>query len=97
MLRWHPVRKLSVAPSADELALELDDLLYLVPQLVREGRLDEEGSEAIHALSRKRAGMSRTAIADLWTEEALFAREEWLDVRRLAAQALARTERGRVA
>lgn len=91
------LKKLGVAPSADELALELDDLLYLVPQLVRDGRLDDEGAEAIYDLDRKLADMSGPAKANLWTVEALLDGEQWLDVRRLAKQALARAERGQVA
>ena len=75
--------KLGVLPLVDELALELDDLIGLVPQLVEHGRVTQEQTKAIYAVDHKLPEMSKRK--DLWTELALREQPEWEEVRRLAS------------
>lgn len=76
------LRELGVSPCADELALELDDVVQLVPQLMQEGHLTQEGADAIYAVDRKLAEMSDHQ--ELWSEAAVQAHPAWAEVRRLA-------------
>jgi hypothetical protein len=80
--------ELGVAPSADELALELDDLMRLVPQLIAKGYLDSNQEQALIALDHQLDDMS--ADTTLWTQTALATRGEWSKVRQLAEATLAR-------
>lgn len=73
---------LGVLPSADELALEFDDVVALLPRLVDEGNLTPERYEAIEALRRKLSEMSNRQ--DVWTEVSLRSHPDWAEVRRLA-------------
>ena len=84
---------LGVAPSADELALELADAVGLLPGVVEAGLLPRRQAERIRALDRKLAAMS--GQPGLWSVTALEGHPDWAEVRRLAA-ALA-TEPHRVA
>ncbi|MBI4491879.1 MAG: hypothetical protein HY690_03695 [Chloroflexi bacterium] len=79
---------LGVSPSADELALELDDVAGLVPRLVACGKLTPQQAERIAAVHRKLDEMSGQDKSCLWTETGLQDRPEWEEVRRLAAAAL---------
>lgn len=77
------LKKLELLPSVDELALEFDDLVGLVPQLVAQGCLTQEQAERLRGLDQILTEMSGSD--DLWTENALREREIWQEVRRLAA------------
>jgi hypothetical protein len=76
---------LGTAPSVDELGLELDDLVAIVPRLVDDGVLSELQMKALTSLDRKLAEMSTSA--ELWTMNALVGHPTWAEVRRLAAVA----------
>ena len=82
------LRELGVAPLADELALELDDVSPVVPQLVDQGIMTRQQSEAVYAVSRKLDEMSGSQKADLWTLEALLNHPDWIEVRKLASIAV---------
>jgi DNA-binding MarR family transcriptional regulator len=82
------LRHKRLLPLADELALELADVSILVPQLVEQGLLTQEQSEAIRRLDEFLTRMSGEENAHLWTEEALVRDEAWVTVRELAASAL---------
>ena len=75
------LERLGVAPSADELALEIDDVLASVVDALPEAtqRLLRQLDAMLDALSAQ----------DLWTTDALVTRPEWADVRRLAQSVLA--------
>jgi hypothetical protein len=73
---------LGVAPCADELALEFDDALPGAP-------LSPAEKAHLSALDRYLSRMSGPSHASLWTTGALVTSAEWIEVRRLARQALA--------
>ena len=50
---------LGVLPLVDELALEFDDLVAFVPQLLEAGHLTPQQAEAIYAVDRKLTEKSR--------------------------------------
>lgn len=79
---------LGVVPCADELALELNDLVAIVPEFVEQGILTGEQAERIRAVDRHLAAMTAKGDCDLWTEDALRSLPEWEVVRALARAAL---------
>lgn len=87
------LRKLGSAPCADELALELNDEVVMVPQFVGEGLLSHRQAELVQAVDEKLDEMSGMHQAHLWDEDALLGRPEWEEVRRLAAAALAELDK----
>ena len=87
------LRKLGTFPSIDELALELDDVIFVVRTFLSRGVLTADEAEAIYAVSRKLKSMSGQRNARLWTEEALRESEDWADVRSMAASTLQSLER----
>lgn len=74
--------------SADELALEFDDLLQAVPRLVRAGVVSAESLPALEDLDREIESLPD----DCWTPDLLAARPEWARVRTAAAKALRQLE-----
>ena len=80
------LRRLGSPESADELALELDDIAEAA--LSREGPLTPEQRSRIRELDQKLDGMSGVEKADLWTETALRSTKEWEEVRQCAKVAL---------
>lgn len=74
---------------ADELALEYDDLFRLADVKRRNGDLVSKEYDALKALNIQLDAMSDTEKAALWAFDALQSRPEWVEVRRLAAEALA--------
>lgn len=72
--------------SADELALEFDDVAEAA--LSQAPLLSEEQRFAVRDLDRKLDEMSGADRATLWTEEALWSATEWDEVRRLGKRAL---------
>jgi hypothetical protein len=77
------LERLGVLPLIDELALEFDDIVGLVPQLVEEGHLTADQATAISAIDHMLSEMSDRH--DLWTTDALLDHPAWQEVRRLAA------------
>jgi hypothetical protein len=73
----------------DELALELDDVYVLVPQLVGARWLTARQEALITVVSLRLGAMSGEHNGELWTERALRECAEWKMVRALAIQALA--------
>jgi hypothetical protein len=76
------------APCADELALELDDIIPFAQQLLMIHRLPQEGFDRIVNLNQYLGFISGQVHADLWTSDALRDAEEWKTVRLLARSAL---------
>ncbi len=79
---------LGVAPSADELALELDDLVRQIPMAVQAGVLSIEAEIAIRRVDEKLDSMSSTQHSDLWWTNRLIDSREWKEVRNLSKEAL---------
>ena len=77
---------LGALPSADELALEFDDVAVLVPRLVERGGLTREQHQAIDTLARMLSEMSNNE--DVWTEASLWVHPVWAEVRGLASVVL---------
>ena len=77
---------LGVPGGIDELALQFDDAMPMLPQLLTEGLVPEEAGAALTAVDA-----ALTALNDgpdeLWSEEGLAA-PAWQTVRTLAADAL---------
>ncbi len=76
------------APSADELALELDDFVPMLPSAVDDGVFSEEQAAAIRQLSDFTASFSGKENAALWRVDQLASASQWEEVRRLARKAL---------
>lgn len=77
-----------VPAGLDELALELDDVEPLVPQLVQQNLISRRAAEGIHDLGELLRSMSGKDHAAFWTPEALENSQIWSDVRKKAATAL---------
>lgn len=76
-------------PSVDELGLEFDDAASAaLPSLTVMGRVTAHGIAAIDEVDRQLRRMSGAANAELWSEEALSALNDWEVVRQLAEAAL---------
>lgn len=79
---------LGVAPLADELALELDDLLEAA--LSDPDLLDVSQREALARLDDMLKRMSGPENAELWTTTALEDAAEWREIRDVAQTAVER-------
>jgi hypothetical protein len=80
------LKELGVAPLADELALEFDELTQLIPQLESAGVLGRGAVVAIAELSS--AVEAIPTHREAWTEAALATDVRWANIRRLAGLAL---------
>jgi hypothetical protein len=87
------LKALGVWPSADELALELDNVAPLMPEAVRKGELSRELELAVERVTEKLDEMSGQQNAHLWTPDALANSDQWETVRLLASEALRRLGR----
>lgn len=81
------LQKINVWPSADELALELDDLIRLVPEAMKRGEISGEEEIAIRRVDTFLAAMSTPDNESLWDASQLEIAKEWEQVRHLAASA----------
>ena len=79
---------LGSAPSADELALELEDFVVMLPAAVRDGALSEEQAAVIRQVSDFTASFSGRENVALWRVDQLGSTWQWSEVRRLARAAL---------
>lgn len=90
------LRRLGVWPSADELALEFNDLLMLLPVAVQNGEVATDEEIAIESVRDQLDVMSGLENESLWDAGQLKIAKEWEMVRLKAAQVLkalsARTE-----
>ena len=77
-----------VAPSADELALALDDFIGMLPAAVRDGVISERQAAAIQKVSDLLGSFSGQENAPLWHVDQLGSASEWSEVRRGARRAL---------
>lgn len=77
------LEELGVAPSADELGLEFDDVANTIQFLSSKAKL------ALGSLDDKLSEMSGKEHEELWTTQALLNTKEWREVRQLAQAALA--------
>ena len=76
------------APSADELALTLDDLIVMLPTAVRDGVISGRQAAAIQQVSDFTGSFSGPQNAPLWHVHQLSSASQWDEVRRLARAAL---------
>lgn len=81
------LRRMEVWPSVDELALELDDLMKLLPEALNRGEVSHEEEALIRQVGEVLGTMSGEEKAALWDANQLAVAEEWEQVRRLANQA----------
>ena len=77
-----------VAPSADELALALDDFIMMLPAAVRDGVISKRQAAAIQQVSDLTGSFSGKENASLWHVDQLGSASQWNEVRRLARVAL---------
>ena len=73
----------------DELALELEDNLFILPNLLNAGLIQMETVDSIKPLDIFLDENSGQENADFWARDALHHDERWNEVRRLARTALA--------
>jgi hypothetical protein len=78
----------ALAPSADELALALDDFIVMLPAAVRDGVISERQAAAIQQVSDLTGSFSGEENAPLWHVDQLGSASQWSEVRRLARAAL---------
>jgi hypothetical protein len=81
------LQELGTWPSADELALELDDLVGFFPEARSRGELSEEEETLIRQVDDLLERMSGKEQAELWNVSQLASAKEWAEVRRLAGLA----------
>ena len=82
------LERLGSAPSVDELALELDDFVPMLPAAVRDGVLSEYQAAAIRQVSELTTSFSGAENAALWRVDQLASAWQWNEVRKLAQAAL---------
>jgi hypothetical protein len=82
------LERLGSSPNADELALELDDCVAMLPAAVRDGALSEEQAAAIRQVSDFTGSFSGRENTALWHVDQLGSASQWTEVRRLAIVAL---------
>ena len=75
-------------PIADDLINDFDAHLELAAARVGEGLISNDASEKCRAILGKISEMTQRHKPALWTNEALLTRPEWLEVRKLAREAL---------
>lgn len=73
---------------ADELTLDFDDGVRLIPQLVAAGWLRDAAAERLREIENLLTLMSEQGNGHLWTVEALETAAEWQAVRAAALAAL---------
>jgi hypothetical protein len=78
------LRELGVWPSADELALELDDVMRMLPEALNRGELSREEETLIRQVDDLLGTMSGEEKAELWDASQLALAKEWAEVRCLA-------------
>jgi hypothetical protein len=86
------LEEIGTAPNADELALELDDFIPMLPTAVRDGALSQGQALAIQNVSDYVDSFSGPENAACWETSELYRAPPWEDLRRLAAAALALLE-----
>ncbi|GIF04731.1 hypothetical protein Asi03nite_22690 [Actinoplanes siamensis] len=75
-------------PLADELALEFDDGLRLVPTFIERGWISASALPVLTELENQLRAMSGEQNASLWEPDAVTSRPEWHRVRVLARATL---------
>lgn len=84
--------RLGTAPSADELALEFDDVYPAVAARVAELPISHDAVEALVKLNDTLLSMSDPGRAELWTTDALLESQWWSAVRKQAGETLRRLD-----
>jgi hypothetical protein len=82
------LEEIGTAPSADELALELDDFIPMLAAAVRDGALSETQATAIKNVSDYAGSFGGPQNAQLWKTSQLHSAPQWEELRQLAATAL---------
>ncbi len=72
----------------DELALEFDDAIHLLAELMDSGLIGPRAATALRVLDSQILAMSVSEDPDLWHGESLASKSEWQQVRVLATSAL---------
>jgi hypothetical protein len=74
--------------AADELALQFDECMAMVPMALRERALSGVQAAAISRLHDRLVALSGLEHGNLWRMDQLASSPEWSNVRRLAQAAL---------
>jgi hypothetical protein len=74
--------------ASDQLANDFDDHLEFADRYIKEGLITQEMLDKIRAVQTLLDSMSDRHDSLLWTNEGVREREEWREIRRLAAMAL---------
>jgi len=74
--------------NVDELALDFNDFVLLLPQVVAAGLISPAAARSVEAVDNQLDQMSGEENAELWTVTALRTSPEWTKVRELARNAL---------
>jgi hypothetical protein len=78
------LQELGSGDCADELALELEDIIGVLPKLQETGFITAEQANLIRALDEQLNRMSQEGNIDTWTANGLLSSEEWEEVRKRA-------------
>jgi len=73
----------------DELALEFDEVMLLVPQMVHAGEVTPLLRDSINLLNTKLNQLSDEKTVNYWTEQSLVSSAEWEEIRVIAGDCLA--------
>lgn len=82
------LEKIGASPSADELALELDDMMWLLDESSKENTLSGEFIESVRKIDLAFSKMSDANNELIWRVNALDDFKEWENIRLLAKNAL---------
>lgn len=82
------LEEIGTAPTADELALELEDFIPMLPTAVRDGAISDSQALAVKNVSDYLGSFSGFENAPLWEISELYRAPQWEEVRRLASTAL---------
>jgi hypothetical protein len=82
------LREIGTFPSADELALEFDDLIFSRWRLRTECMISDEAASLVEILNTKLDSFSGKAHEEEWDASALESSRNWAEVRQIAKQLL---------
>jgi hypothetical protein len=82
------LEKLGTAPSTDELVLELDDFLPMLPVAVSDGVISATQALAIKSVGDYADSFGGSENAPLWEIGELYTAPQWEELRSLASTAL---------
>jgi hypothetical protein len=82
------LNNLGTSPLADELALELEDMIWVLDKSVQEELISLDFANTVRKIDKIFSAMSETGDKSIWVTSALETSGEWEKVRKLAKDSL---------